>query len=726
MYLEDDAMVGQIESKQTLILVGMHCANCAKKIEDEVNHLPVVSEAHLNLIQGKLTYECQESLSEEAKQALRRDIRKLILSHEPQITVIDPHGQQADQQSDVKPVPQSLKRRRNWVRFGVGALLLMVSFFLTMPYKLIFLGGAYLISGGDVLWRAIRNIGSRHFFDENFLMAVATLGALAIGEYAEAVAVMLFYQLGELFQAMAVDSSRRSIKELLDIRPDTAWLITGETPTQVHPDQIQPGHIIEVRPSERVPLDGKLLTGSTSLDMSALTGESLPVTREEGQTVLSGAINLSTSIRLQVTKDYQQSTAAKIMELIEESGQRKAKAESFIHRFATYYTPIVVLLAVLIAFLPPLILQTSLEVWVYRALVFLVISCPCALVISVPLSFFAGIGVASKKGILIKGGEYLEALNDVKMVVFDKTGTLTEGKLQVTQIKPVTGYSQDDLMEKVAYAEMQAHHPIAKSLVDAYVAKGQELLDNRVSHFQMMTGQGVEAVFDGQTIRVGKADFVGQPNRTLLENQLEIYVSCDGHYIGSVVLTDCLKKSSRQAIQRLRQVGLQKMVMLSGDKQAVAKEIAEVLELDDYYAELLPADKVSKVEELTVYYQEQATQSSKVKVAFVGDGLNDAPVIARADVGIAMGGIGSDATIEAADIVLMGDDLTQLAEGFAIARATRRIVVQNVSFALAVKLIVLMLGAFGLVSMWLAVFADVGVTLLAVLNAMRLLRLGNK
>ena len=575
----------------------------------------------------------------------------------------------------------------------------------------------YLLIGWDVLWKAVRNIAHGQVFDENFLMAIATVGAFATGEYAEAVFVMLFYQVGELFQSYAVGKSRQSIASLMDIRPDYANVEQDGELVQVDPDEVEVGDTIVIKAGERVPLDGVILEGRSTLDTAALTGESLPREVEAGDDVISGCVNLSGLLKVRVTKAFEESTVAKILDLVENATSKKAKAENFITKFARYYTPSVVVAAVLLAVLPPLLGGGDWGKWFHQALVFLVISCPCALVISVPLSFFGGIGGASRAGILVKGGNYLEVLADTQIVVFDKTGTLTKGVFNVTAIHP-DQCDEDRLLEVAALAESYSDHPISRSLKEAY---GKDIDNSRVTDVEEIAGHGVRAKVDGVEVCVGNdklMESIGVAWHPCHRVGTTVHVESQGIYLGHIVISDEVKEDAAQAISDLKAIGVRKTVMLTGDAQAVGEDVAQRLGLDEVHAQLLPADKVDRVEALL---QEK---TGKGKLAFVGDGINDAPVLSRADLGIAMGGLGSDAAIEAADVVLMDDKPSKIAVAIRVARKTLRIVRQNIVFALGVKLLVLALGAVGLANMWEAVFADVGVSVIAILNAMRALRTG--
>ena len=588
----------------------------------------------------------------------------------------------------------------------VCALLLPVEGFLRLPFFLV----PYAIVGWDVIWKAVRNIANGQVFDENFLMAVATLGAFGCGEYPEGVAVLLFYQVGELFQSVAVSRSRQSIADLMDIRPDYANVERDGQLVQVDPEEIAVGDTIVVKAGERVPLDGVVSQGSSALDTAALTGESLPRDVAQGDQVISGCVNLSGLLHVQVTKPFGESTVARILDLVENSSEKKAQAEHFITKFARYYTPIVVFAALALAVLPSLLTGGQCGVWVPRALNFLVVSCPCALVISIPLSFFGGIGGASKQGILVKGSNYLEALAQAGIVVFDKTGTLTQGKFTVTR-------TEGDVLEWAALAEQFSTHPISRSILTAW---GGQPAPERVRDVEEIAGHGVRAVVDGRLVLAGSRKLMAQENISMPAVQEQagttVYVAVDGQYQGCLVISDRPKASSAQALRELKACGVRQTVMLTGDAQGAAQHVAQELGLDQFHAQLLPADKVERVEELL------RTKQPKEQLVFVGDGINDAPVLSRADIGVAMGALGSDAAIEAADIVLMDDDLAKLPAAVRIAKKTLAIVKQNIVFAIGVKVLVLALSAAGRASMWAAVFADVGVSVLAILNASRMLR----
>ena len=611
----------------------------------------------------------------------------------------------------------SKKQKKTLVRIILSAVLLVAAALIPVGgiVKLVLFLIPYAVIGWDVLWKAIRNIAHGQVFDENFLMAIATVGAFALGEYPEGVAVMLFYQVGEPFQSYAVGRSRQSIAALMDIRPDYANIEQDGKLVQVDPEDVAVGDTIVIKAGEKIPLDGVVLEGSSAVDTAALTGESLPRDVNPGDDVVSGCINQSGLLKVRVTKVFGESTVAKILDLVENSSSKKARAENFITRFARYYTPVVVIGAVLLAVLPPLLFGGDWSDWLQRALIFLVISCPCALVISVPLSFFGGIGGASKQGILVKGSNYLEALAKTETVVFDKTGTLTKGTFQVTAVHP-DRISEGELLELAAMAESYSEHPISRSLREAY----QKPVDaSRVTDVEEISGHGVRAKVDGHDVYAGNGkwmDRIGASWRNCHRTGTVVHVAVDGEYAGHIVISDAVKPDAAAAIEALKREGVKKTVMLTGDVKAVGEAVAREIGIDEVHAELLPGDKVDQVERLL------KNTSGKGKLAFVGDGINDAPVLSRADIGIAMGGLGSDAAIEAADIVLMDDKPSKLAVAVRISRKTLRIVRQNIVFALGIKLLFLALGAFGMANMWEAVFADVGVSVLAILNASRALR----
>ncbi len=604
----------------------------------------------------------------------------------------------------------SRRQKKTLARIICAAVLLVAAHFVPVGgiFKVMVFAVPYLVIGYDVLWGALRNIFHGQVFDEKFLMTIATLGAFAIGEYTEACAVMLFYQVGELFQSIAVGKSRRSIAALMDIRPDSATVLREGAEETVFPDEVEIGEVIIVRPGEKIPLDGQIISGTTSVNTAALTGESVPLDKTVGDKVISGSINLTGVISVRTQSVFAESTVAKILELVENSTEKKAKVENFITRFARFYTPCVVIGALLLAVVPSLIFGEW-QTWIERALIFLVVSCPCALVVSVPLSFFGGIGGASREGVLIKGANYLEALAGVDTVVMDKTGTVTKGSFSVSTVE-TNGISKEELLDIAAHAESFSRHPVGESIVAAF---GGEIDKSRVGSVKEIAGKGIETSVDGEIYYLGNAALMKEAGASFEEKKhigTAVYVSRGAQYLGTIIINDEIKEDSRAAIKEMKRVGIKKTVMLTGDSNDVARAVAHDVGIDDVRAKLLPQDKVAEVEKLI---------ESGAKVAFVGDGINDAPVLARADVGIAMGALGSDAAIESADIVLMDDKLSKIPLAVNIARKTMRIVRQNIVFALAVKGIILVLGAFGIANMWTAVFGDVGVMVIAILNAMR-------
>ena len=608
--------------------------------------------------------------------------------------------------------------KKEVIKVVIALILFLISLIIPFENAWINIGIyiiSYLIVGLDVLIEAIKNIFKGEVFDENFLMTIATIGAFAIGEYPEAVAVMLFYQVGEMFQSYAVDKSRKSIASLMDIRPDFANIKKNGSIEKVSPDKINIGDIIIVKPGEKVPLDGTIVDGNSMLDTSTLTGESVPREVSIGDEVLSGSINQNGLIEIKVTKNFGESTVSKILDLVENASSKKSKSENFISKFAKYYTPIVVVIAVLLAIIPPIIFkETEFIQWLYRALTFLVVSCPCALVISIPLGFFGGIGGASKLGVLVKGSNYLEALSKTEVVVFDKTGTLTEGVFEVQKVNSVD-ITKEDLIKCAAYAESFSNHPIANSLKKAY---GKDIDNKKISETHELSGLGVNAVVDGKEVFVGNEKLMQEKNIEYIKcNEIGtiLYVAINNQFKGTIIISDKIKADAKETIEKLKKNNVKKIVMLTGDKKAVGESVAKELGLDEVYTELLPNNKVEKVEEL------MKSKSKKGKLAFVGDGINDAPVLAISDIGIAMGGLGSDAAIEAADVVLMTDEPSKVVDAIKISKKTLKIVKQNIIFAIAVKILVLILSAIGLSNMWQAVFADVGVSVLAILNALRVL-----
>ncbi|WP_342758955.1 heavy metal translocating P-type ATPase [Kineothrix sedimenti] len=617
----------------------------------------------------------------------------------------------------------SKKLKRLLKRIVIGALIYLVAILAsrTIPdlngnIELVLFLIAYFIIGGSIVKAAVKNIGHGQIFDENFLMSIATIGAFLIGEYPEAVAVMLFYQVGEWFQSYAVGRSRKSIAELMDIRPDYANVLRGGEAREVSPEEVAIGETILIKPGERIPLDGMVTKGASSLDTMALTGESVPRDVAEGEEVISGCVNLSGVLEVKVNKIYGESTVAKILELVENAGSKKSEAEHFITKFARYYTPVIVICAVLLAFIPPLFLGGGFTTWIYRALSFLVISCPCALVISIPLSFFGGLGGASRAGILVKGSNYLEALSDAEIVVMDKTGTLTKGTFAVTKLVPQMGVAEGALLETAAYAESYSNHPISKSLLAAYQKDVDKSL---LSDVEEIAGHGVSAVLSGGRVYAGNAKWMERQQIQVGEAEEAgtiIHVAREKEYLGYIVIADEIKSDAKQAVDGLKAVGMKHIVMLTGDQKKAADRVAGELGIEEVHAELLPKDKVDQVERLF------EVKSEKGRLIFVGDGMNDAPVLARADIGIAMGGLGSDAAIEAADVVIMTDEPSKIVRAIQISKRTLVIVKQNIVFAIGVKVLILLLAAVGFATMWAAVFADVGVAVIAILNAMRAMR----
>ncbi|KEI51446.1 heavy metal translocating P-type ATPase [Enterococcus faecium] len=688
-------------------LEGLDCANCAMKIEKGVQKINGVKEATVNFTSGKLTIDAEE----DHLATIEQETKKVVKELEPDVKVTEIDKKKVSEHGNEKE-RNTLFR----ILFSLAGIALLLLFDFNEPIRLIGYLLIYLLIGYDVVKKAVMNIVKGKIFDENFLMSFATIGAMLIGEYPEAVAVMLFYQIGEYFQGLAVSHSRKSIRELMAIRPETAHVQTAEGLMTVNPEDVLIGQFVLVKPGERVPLDGTIIEGESLVDTSALTGESVPKSVYVGETVLSGFINKNKPFLVQVEKSYENSTISKLLELVENASSKKAPAENFITKFARYYTPVVVGLAVLLAVLPPLVVSgAAFSEWIYRALTFLVISCPCALVISVPLSFFGGIGGASKIGVLVKGSNYLELLAQTETVVFDKTGTLTKGDFSIQTIDP-TGIDPKKFMQYVASAEQFSTHPIAQSVLEGYAGP---LLPT--ANIQEFAGEGILAEVDGKQVLVGNHKLMERFEISFPSNQeigTLLYLAIDQSYSGYLVIADTLKEDAVDALVQLKQAGVKNIVMLTGDSKKIADHIGKQVGVDKIHSELLPEDKVQRLEEIL--------QSNNKKTAFVGDGINDAPVLARADVGIAMGGLGSDAAIEAADVVIMNDQPSKIAEAIHLAKKTLKIVKQNIVFAIGIKILVLSLGAFGFASMGDAVFADVGVTVLAVLNAMRSLHVKNK
>lgn len=687
--------------KKEYVLRGIDCGNCATKIERAVNQLEQVESATVNLIAQKLTLETK------SEDGIDKEIIDLVDAIEPGIEVISEKKEEA------------LPEKRDWAKELLLAVTILFAFGFFLPeeyfwIRLVYYLTLYIIIGHKVLIKMVQNIQRGNIFDENFLMSIATLGAFLLGEFPEAVAVMLFYQIGEYFQDKATSQSRQSIAQLMDIRSVKAWRLEGGEAVQVDPETVRVADHILVKPGEKVPLDGLVRKGRSILDTSALTGESLPREIGVGEDITSGVINLTSPLVIEVSKTFSQSTVNKILELVENASNKKAETERMITRFSRVYTPVVVGIAFLLASLPPLLGLGEWSTWLYRALTFLVISCPCALAVSVPMSFFGGLGGASKLGVLVKGGNYLEALAKLDTVVFDKTGTITKGIFAVDTVVNAEGV-EDDILYLAAHLESYSNHPIANSIRTAY---GQEVDENRVSQITELPGQGMSGRVDGRQLYLGNARLMevqGIAYPAIDSTGTVLYLAEDSHFLGYFLITDQVKETSIEALKDLQAVGIKKTVLLSGDRQAVVDEFAQQFAFNDAFGDCLPQDKVSTFEEIL-------TQSQQA-VAFVGDGVNDAPVLARADVGIAMGGLGSDAAIESADVVLMDDDLGKLPQVIRLAKKTVRIAQQNMTLAIVVKLIFLVLSGLGISNMWEAIFADVGVTLLAVWNALRVLRI---
>ena len=725
----------------TLFIEGVDCPNCAAKIERKLNTLQRIKAATVDFLGKRVIIESENFSQDELAKFIQDEVSKIkdgvkistkkLHAHSHSHSHSHAHAHSHDHshahgEEDTDKIKKKLL---------IGGILFVLGIFipktLFIPKLAVFLI-SYFIIGGDVLLSAVKNILKGQVFDENFLMAIATVGAFAIGEYPEGVAVMLFYQLGELFQGIAVNNSRKSIIALMDIRPDYANLKTDNGIKKVNPEEIKVADIIVVKPGEKVPLDGRIINGNSAFDTSALTGESLPREAKTGDNVLSGFINKTGLVEIEVAKVFSESTVSKILNLVENASSKKSKTENFITKFAKYYTPAVVITALIMAIFPPLLISgATFTDWIYRALIFLVVSCPCALIISIPLGFFGGIGGASKHGILVKGANYLEALNDVESVVMDKTGTLTKGVFKVTEINVEnnvkindfennkTDLTQSLLLKYAAHIEKFSTHPIAQSIVSEYENSATKTDESIVKDFEEISGFGIKANINNHQVLAGNSKLMNSENIEFTEKEnlgTVIYIAFDGQYIGNILISDEIKADSPKAIKGMKANRIKEIVMLTGDNKAIGKNIAQKPGIDKVFAELLPNEKVEKLEEI------YKTKSEKGKVVFVGDGINDAPVLARADIGIAMGGVGSDAAIEAADVVIMNDEPSKIVTAMKIAKKTKTIVWQNITLAFAVKLIVLLLGLFGDATMWEAVFADVGVALLAVLNATRVLK----
>ena len=701
--------------KKELMLNGLTCAHCASVIDEKVKHIDGVKNSNLNFTNKKLSVE----IDCDNEEKIIKNIIDIINDTEPGLDI------QIEGQREIKEdkTQKSIKNNEklNLLKIIAGAIVFIFAFYQEIAgrenkYSLLIFLVAYLLVGSDVLYKALRNITKGRIFDENFLMSVATIGAIAIGELSEAVGVMLFYKIGEYLQELAVGKSRKSISELMQIRPDMANLKLGNTIKVVNPEDVNIGDYIIVKPGEKVPLDGVVIEGSSMMDTSALTGESVLRTVKKGDNLLSGFINKNALLTVQVTKDFSESTASKILDMVENASSKKSNTENFISVFSRYYTPIVVGLALLIAILPPIFMQgATFSEWIHRGLIFLVVSCPCALVLSIPLSYFSGIGVASKQGVLIKGSNYLEALRYVDTVVFDKTGTLTEGVFDVVKVKPVN-ISEDELIKFASIAEVNSNHPIAKSILNYY---NKEINLNNIEEYEEIASHGIRVKYENNIILAGNEKLMAS-NNIKIEKSTDVgtvvYIAINNEFKGYIVIADKIKTDSEEAIRLIKEQGIKETVMLTGDNKEVANFVAKKLKLDKVFSNLLPNEKVEKIEEL------YKNRIEKEKIAFVGDGINDAPVLARVDVGIAMGGLGSDAAIEAADVVIMTDEPSKVAQGIKISKKTYKIVWQNIIFALGIKIIVMVLGATGIASMWDAVFSDVGVALIAVLNAMRIMK----
>ena len=697
-----------MENKEELQLTleGLNCANCARKIEEKVGRMEGVKESNLNFTTTTLNVKLEKKVKEEH---VINEIKKIVEALEPHVKV----EKKVYGKATIKKAKFTVKST-----LIIGAVLYLFAVIgdFQGTLGLILFGASYLLIGGEVVLTAIKNIAKGQVFDENFLMTVATIGAFTINQYPEAVAVMLFYEIGETIQGYAVNKSRSSISSLMDIRADYANLIINGKEERVSPETVKVEDVILVKPGEKVPLDGVVIEGESFIDTSVLTGESVPRKIVPNDEILSGGINTSGLLKVKVTKKFGESTVSRILEMVENAASKKADTEKFITKFAKVYTPIVVVLAILIAVIPSIFIKDALfSTWLYRALVFLVVSCPCALVVSVPLGFFAGIGGASKKGVLVKGSNYLELLKDLETVVFDKTGTLTEGVFSVTEIN-TNGIDKEKLIEVAAMAESFSNHPIAISIIKEY---GKEIDKEVIKAYKEILGRGIKAVINNEEVLVGNSKLMNEFN--ILYNEVDsigtvVYCAINGEFKGSIVISDKIKENAAEALINLKKAGVKKTVMLTGDNKKTAYKVGKKINIDEIHSELLPLDKVREVEELL------KRSNKNGKLAFVGDGVNDAPVLARADIGIAMGGIGSDAAIEAADIVLMKDDINALVDAINISKKTNKILWQNIVFALGIKILVMVLGTFGIANMWTAVFADVGVTIIAIINSTRCFR----
>jgi len=686
-------------SKKIIMLEGLNCANCAAKIEDKVKNIGGVKNVNLNFIEKTLTLETEDR--EKVTQ-----IKDIINKIEPDVEIYEKNGDISEEHRN--NYLKDIIKFTSGITFFVLAIMIKNNFYIS----LIFYIAAYFIFGFRVLKTSFKNILRGNIFDENFLMMIATVGAFAIKEFPEAVGVMLFYEIGEFFQDIAVDNSRKSIKSLLNIRPDYANIKKDNKYIKIKPEEIKKGDIIYVKPGERIPVDGIIISGKSFTDNSALTGESLPVSVKEGDLVLSGSINQKGLIEVRTEKIFSESTVAKILDLVENATSKKAKTEKFITKFAKYYTPVVVFFAIALFIIPVVFFSGNFNEWLYRALIFLVISCPCAIVVSVPLGYFAGIGKLSKNGVMVKGGNYIEVLKDLDTIIFDKTGTLTYGVFEVNKINAFNGFKEEEILEYAAYSEFNSNHPIAESIRKKY---GKVIDSTKIKEFSEFSGYGTEAIIDHNTILAGNEKLLSRNSVKFEKNEsfsTVVYISVNNIFAGTIEISDIIKNNTAETIKKLKKSGIKNTVMLTGDNEKTAHFVAEETGIDKYYSQLLPDEKLKKFEH----------ERGNRKTAFIGDGINDAPVLTYADVGIAMGGLGSDAAIEAADVIIMDDDISKIEKTIKISKRTSGIIWQNIIFVLSVKIIFLILGALGIANMWEAVFADVGIALIAVFNTLRIFR----
>lgn len=696
--------------KKELKLNGLNCANCAAKIEKEINNIDGVQKANIDFISKNLVIEIKNKNN--AKDIINSAI-KIVGKIRPDVVVTIKENERADKED------MEENNKKDLIKIGISFVIFLAANILKLPepYNFILFFTSFLISGYEVILKAVKNIFHGNVFDENFLMTIATIGAFSIKQYPEAVAVMIFYDLGEYFEDKAVDHSRKSIASLMDIKPLFANIKTENEIKTISPKEVKIGDLVVVKPGEKVPVDGKVIEGSSFMDTSAITGESVPLGVNEGDAVLSGFINKNGLIVFKAEKEFEDSTVSKILELVQNAGSKKAKTENFITSFAKIYTPVVVFLAAAIAIFPPIFIEGAVfKDWLYRSLIFLVISCPCALVISIPLGFFGGIGGASKKGILVKGGNYLEALQKAEVVAFDKTGTLTKGIFNVTKVVPENNFTKDDVIKYAAYAESFSNHPIGTSILKYYE---KEINKDEIKDYEEISGNGIKAKIFKNDVAAGNNKLMikeGIKYKEAEENGTVVYVAVNKKYAGYIVISDEIKEDSKKAVQDLKKLGIKKTIMLTGDRKKSAEAIGKEIGIDEVYFELLPDKKVENMERI------KKEVSDSGKLIFVGDGINDAPVLRASDVGIAMGGIGSDAAIEAADVVIMTDEPSKIADAIKIARKTKRIVMENIVFAIGIKIAIMILGVLGIATMWEAVFSDVGVALIAVLNSMRAMK----